>query len=134
MFLFYIYFLIYANLSFQEEEVQGALIEPFWSEFIKVMINGRRKVTRIHLMMINKFLVIVNMRKLKKNIDVYNFKILNTVSLIFETNLSFDVNSSGTYSSLDVSESGSAEVDFHPELFGLLDNPGAVRFRCVDYP
>ena len=37
-------------------------------------------------------------------------------------------------SSLDLSESGSEETDFHPELFGLLDNPGVVRFGCVDYP
>ena len=23
---------------------------------------------------------------------------------------------------------------FHPELFGLLDNPGVARFGCLDYP
>ena len=33
-----------------------------------------------------------------------------------------------------MSESESEETDFHPELFGLLDNPGVVRFDCVDYP
>eukprot|EP00092_Neocalanus_flemingeri_P108367 GFUD01139173.1.p1 GENE.GFUD01139173.1~~GFUD01139173.1.p1 ORF type:complete len:208 (+),score=59.51 GFUD01139173.1:164-787(+) len=37
-------------------------------------------------------------------------------------------------SSLSLSESDSDENDFHPELFGLLDNPGVVRFGCVDYP
>ena len=32
-------------------------------------------------------------------------------------------------SSLDDSED-----DFYPELFGLLDNPGVVRFGDIDYP
>ena len=27
-----------------------------------------------------------------------------------------------------------SEDDFHPELFGLLEDPGVVRFDCVDYP
>ena len=27
-----------------------------------------------------------------------------------------------------------SEDDFHPELFGLLDNPGVVRFGCLEYP
>ena len=36
-------------------------------------------------------------------------------------------------SSLNESESES-EDDFDPGLFGLLDNPGVVRFDCVDYP
>ena len=35
--------------------------------------------------------------------------------------------------SLNESESESEE-DFDPGLFGLLDNPGVVRFGCVDYP
>ena len=26
------------------------------------------------------------------------------------------------------------EDDFHPELFGLLDNPGVFRFDDLDYP
>ena len=26
------------------------------------------------------------------------------------------------------------EDDFHPELFGLLDNPGVLRFDDLDYP
>ena len=27
-----------------------------------------------------------------------------------------------------------SEDDFQPELFGLLEDPGVVRFDCVDYP
>ena len=26
------------------------------------------------------------------------------------------------------------EEEFHPELFGLLEDPGVLRFDCVDYP
>ena len=26
------------------------------------------------------------------------------------------------------------EEEFHPELFGLLEDPGVLRFECVDYP
>ena len=37
-------------------------------------------------------------------------------------------------SSLQVSESDSEEDEFHPELFGLLNNPGVMRFNFVDYP
>ena len=33
-----------------------------------------------------------------------------------------------------MSESETDENDFHPELFGLLDNPGVVSFGCLDYP
>ena len=34
-----------------------------------------------------------------------------------------------------ISESESeSEEEFDPGLFGLLDNPGVVRFGCVDYP
>merc|ERR1712128_301396 len=57
------------------------------------------------------------------------------VSDIFKTNLTLDTNSSKTSSesSLNGSESESEE-NFDPGLFGLLDNPGVVRFDCVDYP
>merc|ERR1711892_1531839 len=44
-------------------------------------------------------------------------------------------NSSKTSSESSINESESeSEEDFNPELFGLLDNPGVVRFGCVDYP
>ena len=33
-----------------------------------------------------------------------------------------------------MTKSETDESDFHPELFGLLDNPGVVRFGCLDYP
>merc|ERR1712055_378551 len=32
------------------------------------------------------------------------------------------------------SEESETENDFNPEQFGLLDNPGVVRFDSVDYP
>merc|ERR1711892_1462984 len=44
-------------------------------------------------------------------------------------------NSSKTSSESSINESESeSEEDFDPGLFGLLDNPGVVRFGCVDYP
>ena len=39
---------------------------------------------------------------------------------------------SSTYSSK--SSLDDSEDDFYPELFGLLDNPGVVRFGDIDYP
>ena len=39
-----------------------------------------------------------------------------------------------SYSSLRLTKSGTDQIDFHPELFGLLGNPGVVRFGCLDYP
>ena len=37
-------------------------------------------------------------------------------------------------SSLSLSGNETDERDFHPELFGLLDDPGVMRFDCLDYP
>ena len=37
-------------------------------------------------------------------------------------------------SSQCLSGNESDESDFHPKLFGLLDNPGVMRFDCLDYP
>ena len=37
-------------------------------------------------------------------------------------------------SSQYLSGNESDEGDFHPKLFGLLDNPGVMRFDCLDYP
>ena len=36
--------------------------------------------------------------------------------------------------STSLSDIETDESDFHPELLGLLDNPGVVRFGCLDYP
>ena len=44
------------------------------------------------------------------------------------------LSTSNSDSSLNESESETDEDDFDPGLFGLLDNPGVVRFDCVDYP
>ena len=37
-------------------------------------------------------------------------------------------------SSQRLSGNESDESDFHPKLFGLLDNPGVMRFDHLDYP
>ena len=67
--------------------------------------------------------------------DGLNLKIFENLSHIFKTHLKLDADSSlsSSESSLDDSDRES-EDDFHPELFGLLDNPGVVRFDCIDYP
>ena len=67
--------------------------------------------------------------------DGLNVKIFENLSHIFKTHLKLDADSSlsSSESSLDDSDRES-EDDFHPELFGLLDNPGVVRFGCLDYP
>ena len=57
-------------------------------------------------------------------------KILDHVSHIWPKNTKSMQNSS----SPSLSECETDETDFHPELFGLLDNPGVVRFGDLDYP
>jgi len=59
-----------------------------------------------------------------------------SVPTFFDTHLLQETISSvaSSDSSLNLSASESGEDDFHPEKFGLLDNPGVVRFACVDYP
>ena len=44
------------------------------------------------------------------------------------------LSASSSKSCLSLSESETYEDDFHPEQFGLVDNPGVVRFGCLDYP
>ena len=67
--------------------------------------------------------------------DGLNMKVFGNLSHIFKTQLKLDTEYSknALESSLDESD-GESEDDFHPELFGLLDNPGVVRFGCLDYP
>ena len=57
----------------------------------------------------------------------FNIDSLKTASLKTSEHNSSD-------SSPSLSESETDEHDFHPELFGLLENPGVVRFGCLDYP
>ena len=69
------------------------------------------------------------------SLDGFSFKMFDPVSDIFKTNLPLGTNSSKTSSESSINESESeSEEDFDPGLFGLLDNPGVVRFGCVDYP
>ena len=57
------------------------------------------------------------------------------MSHIFKTNSELDGDSSMNSSEPSLNESyRESEDDFHPELFGLLDSPGVVRFGCLDYP
>ena len=45
--------------------------------------------------------------------------------------LKLDSESSNSRSTSSLDDS---KDDFQPELFGLLDNPGVLRFGCLDYP
>ena len=73
-------------------------------------------------------------------LDGFSFKMLKNISSSIATQLKLEISSSksSSESSLNeipdsVSESGS-EDSFNPELFGLMDNPGVVRFDSLDYP
>ena len=68
--------------------------------------------------------------------DEIGIDILNAASNVFTTMLTFDPNCSqnNSESSSNESEGDSDDNNFHPEHFGLLDNPGVVRFGCLDYP
>ena len=57
----------------------------------------------------------------------FNVNTIQSSSNIFRPNSSCSSESSLT-------ESDDEEDNLSPELFGLLDNPGVVRFDCVDYP
>ena len=56
--------------------------------------------------------------------DGFSFEMLKTMFKLDTESLKCS-----SKSSLDDSED-----DFYPELFGLLDNPGVVRFGDIDYP
>ena len=60
---------------------------------------------------------------------------IDLISSLFDQSIVLDTNSleTSTHSSLTSSASDSEE-DFDPGLFGILDNPGVVRFCCLDYP
>ena len=65
--------------------------------------------------------------------------ITNFTKLI-ESQYNLKAISSNTSSEASLNEDSSdnqesdSEDNFHPELFGLLEDPGVVRFDCVDYP
>ena len=77
-------------------------------------------------------------------LDGFSFETLKNISNSrTETQLKIETSSSKTSSnsSLSLSEislndsESDPEDDFHPELFGLIDNPGGiVRFDSLDYP
>ena len=68
----------------------------------------------------------------KDNMVELNIKNKENVSHIFRNNYFLTTQS---YSESSSSESENEEDElFSPELFGLPDNPGVVRFDCIDYP
>merc|ERR1712027_275309 len=73
-------------------------------------------------------------------LDGFDFRIFASITKCIETKRNIDETLSEYCSTTssndeipDLSESDS-EDDFHPELFGLLEDPGVVRFDCIDYP
>ena len=50
---------------------------------------------------------------------------------MLKSTLKIDSESSNSRSTSSLDDS---EDDFQPEMFGLLDNPGVLRFGCLDYP
>ena len=71
-------------------------------------------------------------------LDGLNFKIFENISRGLITQLKLEESSSKSSSESSLSENCLTESDsednFHPEIFGLLEDPGVVRFECVDYP
>jgi len=74
------------------------------------------------------------------SIDGLNFKMIANASKILESQHNLKAFSSKSSSEASLYEDSSddlesdSEDDFNPELFGLLEDPGVVRFDCVDYP
>ena len=70
-----------------------------------------------------------------ENTDSFSLNVFENISDILQTNMSLSMKNAGNSSDscLSLSESEPEEA-FQPELFGLLDNPGVVRFGCLDYP
>merc|ERR1712106_1085307 len=73
-------------------------------------------------------------------LDGFSFKMLKNISSSIATQLKLEISSSKSSSESSLneipdseSESGS-EDSFNPELFGLMDNPGVLRFDSLDYP
>jgi hypothetical protein len=67
--------------------------------------------------------------------DGLDRKIFENLSHIFKNHSKLDEDSSMSSSESSLNESErESEDEFHPELFGLLDNPGVVRFGDIDYP
>jgi len=73
-------------------------------------------------------------------LDGFDFRILASITKCIETKRNIDETLSEYCSTTssndkisDLSESDS-EDDFRPELFGLAEDPGVLRFDCIDYP
>ena len=73
-------------------------------------------------------------------IEGFDFKMLTNVTKMIETQYHLKALPSNSSSEASLNEDSSenqesdSEDNFHPELFGLLEDPGVVRFDCVDYP
>ena len=69
-------------------------------------------------------------------LDELCLKSHQNMSHFFKTETLLNTNSTRIISKSSVNDSDSEtdEDDFRPELFGLLDNPGVLRFGCLDYP
>jgi len=73
-------------------------------------------------------------------IDGYHFKMIENFTKIKEAQYNLKAVSSNSSSEASLNEDSSenqeseSEDNFHPELFGLLEDPGVVRFDCLDYP
>merc|ERR1712179_749777 len=73
-------------------------------------------------------------------INGFNFKMIANASKILKSQHNLRAFSSKSSSEASLHEDSSDDLDsdsednFHPELFGLLEDPGVVRFDCVDYP
>ena len=75
-------------------------------------------------------------------LDDLNFRLFANISVnkFVETEHNPDI-TSVNYSSREIwkkeslDESGNDfDKNFHPEQFGLLEDPGVIRFDCIDYP
>ena len=73
-------------------------------------------------------------------IDGFHLKMIANFTKIRETQHTLKAISSNSSSEASLNEDSSdnqesdSEDNFHPELFGLLEDPGVVRFDSVDYP
>ena len=73
-------------------------------------------------------------------IDGFDLKMLTNVTKMIETQYHLKALPSNSSSEASLNEDSSenqesdSEDNFHPELFGLLEDPGVVRFDTVDYP
>ena len=98
---------------------------------------GKRRLINILLVMM-KNPVVPAMMRIVRNLmlfDGFSLKMLKNISSSIGTQLKLETSSSKSSSESSLNEAElESEDDFHPELFGLMDNPGVVRFDSLDYP